>query len=36
VGYNADIEANAAEFGIKPTPLREWAAKQNWEVPAAV
>jgi uncharacterized protein YbjT (DUF2867 family) len=36
VGYNADIEANAAEFGIKPTRFQEWAAKQNWEVPAAV
>lgn len=36
VGYNADIEATSAEFGIKPTRFREWAARQNWEAPATV
>lgn len=30
VGYDADIEANAAEFGIRPTPLKEWAVGQDW------
>lgn len=30
VGYDADIEGNAAEFGIRPTPLREWAVGQDW------
>ena len=25
VGYNADIDGNAREFGIKPTSLAEWA-----------
>lgn len=27
VGYNADIAANAREFGIRPTTLEAWAAK---------
>lgn len=30
VGYNADIEANEQEFGIRPTSFEEWAARQNW------
>lgn len=30
VGYDADIEGNAAEFGIRPTRFREWAARQKW------
>ena len=30
VGYDADIEGNAAEFGIRPTRFREWAARQSW------
>ncbi len=30
VGYDADIEGNAAEFGIRPTRFREWAARQDW------
>lgn len=30
VGYDADIERNAKEFGIRPTRLREWAARQSW------
>jgi uncharacterized protein YbjT (DUF2867 family) len=30
VGYNADIEANAKESGIKPTGFAEWAAKVEW------
>ena len=27
VGYDADIEGNAREYGVKPTRLNEWAAK---------
>jgi uncharacterized protein YbjT (DUF2867 family) len=27
VGYNVDIPAMASEFGIRPTSLKEWAAK---------
>jgi uncharacterized protein YbjT (DUF2867 family) len=34
VGYDADIEGNAREFGIRPTRFREWAARQDWQ-PAA-
>jgi uncharacterized protein YbjT (DUF2867 family) len=30
VGYNADIERNAKESGIKPTKFAEWAAKVKW------
>ena len=30
VGYNVDIAGNAKKFGIKPTPFKEWAGKQNW------
>ena len=30
VGYNADIEGNAKEFGVKPTRFREWAKEQRW------
>jgi uncharacterized protein YbjT (DUF2867 family) len=30
VGYDADIEGNAREFGIAPTRFREWAARQSW------
>lgn len=30
VGYSADIEACAAESGIQPTTLAEWAAKAQW------
>ena len=30
VGYNADIQGTAREFGVKPTSFREWAAAQNW------
>ena len=30
VGYDADIEKNAKEFGIKPTRFREWAREQRW------
>ena len=29
VGYDADIAGNAKAFGIRPTPLAEWAAKQR-------
>lgn len=32
VGYNADIAANAARFGIKPTGFAEWAAGVDWNV----
>ena len=30
VGYDADIEKNAKEFGIRPTRFREWANEQRW------
>jgi uncharacterized protein YbjT (DUF2867 family) len=30
VGYNVDIEANARDFGIRPTRFREWAEQQDW------
>lgn len=30
VGYDADIEGNAAEFGIRPTRFGEWAVEQDW------
>ena len=35
VGYDADIEANARESGIRPTRLAEWAATVSWPAPAA-
>jgi uncharacterized protein YbjT (DUF2867 family) len=34
VGYNADIEGNVREFGIRPTKFRDWAARQDWSVAA--
>jgi uncharacterized protein YbjT (DUF2867 family) len=33
VGYSAKIQANAKEFGIRPTTLTEWASRQNWAQP---
>jgi uncharacterized protein YbjT (DUF2867 family) len=30
VGYDADIEGTAREFGIRPTRFREWAVQQDW------
>jgi uncharacterized protein YbjT (DUF2867 family) len=30
VGYSADIEGNAKEFGVKPTSFADWAPRQNW------
>jgi len=30
VGYEADIEGNAREFGVAPMRFREWAAGQAW------
>ena len=30
VGYDADIERTSAEFGVRPTRFREWAAAQDW------
>jgi uncharacterized protein YbjT (DUF2867 family) len=30
VGYDADIEGTAREFGVKPTRFREWAEQQDW------
>lgn len=30
VGYDADIEGTAAEFGVRPTRFREWAREQDW------
>ena len=35
VGYDANIRKNAEEFGIRPTPLAEWAATQHWAAAAA-
>lgn len=32
VGYDADIGANAARFGIEPTGFAEWAAAADWSV----
>lgn len=32
VGYDADIAANAARFGIAPTRFAEWAATVDWSV----
>jgi uncharacterized protein YbjT (DUF2867 family) len=34
VGYDADIDANARESGIRPTRLAEWAATVSWPAPA--
>jgi uncharacterized protein YbjT (DUF2867 family) len=31
VGYNADIAANAKEFGIAPTRFAEWAKGVSWK-----
>ena len=30
VGYEADIEGNAAKYGITPTTLEEWAKGASW------
>jgi len=30
VGYDADIAANAARFGIEPTGFAQWAAAADW------
>jgi uncharacterized protein YbjT (DUF2867 family) len=30
VGYDADIDGHAREFGIRPTRFREWAGQQSW------
>lgn len=30
VGYDADIEGTAREFGVRPTPLRAWARTVSW------
>jgi uncharacterized protein YbjT (DUF2867 family) len=30
VGYDADIEGTAKEFGVKPTRFGEWAREQHW------
>lgn len=30
VGYNADIQATAAELDVQPTRFREWADRQDW------
>jgi uncharacterized protein YbjT (DUF2867 family) len=29
VGYDADIDGTAREFGVRPTPLEEWARSQT-------
>lgn len=38
VGYDADIEGNAREFGIRPTSFAAWAKSADWSAaqPAAV
>ncbi|MBB3020785.1 uncharacterized protein YbjT (DUF2867 family) [Microvirga lupini] len=30
VGYNADIAAQEAQYGIRPTRFRDWAGRQTW------
>jgi uncharacterized protein YbjT (DUF2867 family) len=30
VGYSADVDGNAKEFGIAPTSFRDWANAVNW------
>ena len=30
VGYDADIQGTAKEFGVKPTSFRKWAEAQSW------
>ena len=30
VGYDADVLALEAQYGMRPTRLREWAKQQNW------
>jgi uncharacterized protein YbjT (DUF2867 family) len=30
VGYDAEIDATAREFGVQPTRFREWAQAQRW------
>ena len=36
VGYDVDVRKNVGEFGIRPTPLAEWAASVHWATaPAA-
>jgi len=30
VGYDVDIPALEAPYGVRPTRLREWAEQQNW------
>ena len=30
VGYDVDIPGNERRYGIRPTSLKEWAARQNW------
>jgi uncharacterized protein YbjT (DUF2867 family) len=30
VGYDVDIPALSMQYGIRPTPLAEWAATVNW------
>ena len=32
VGYDADIAANVARFGIEPTGFAAWAAAADWSV----
>jgi len=36
VGYEADIAANAARFGIAPTSFAKWAGAADWSAPDAV
>ena len=32
VGYDADIDRNAARFGIEPTRFSQWAERADWSV----
>ena len=32
VGYDADIDGNEKEFGVRPTRFAEWAKTQEWNI----
>jgi len=34
VGYDVDIAANAARFGVEPTRFVDWARRADWSVAA--
>lgn len=35
VGYDADIEGNAKQYGVRPTRFAEWAKTQDWNIAAS-